>query len=1015
MSEFNASRRDVLKSTVIGLLGLAGLSTTTAPAAGHESIEPSATDLLETIQVPASSEDGFNYPYYLYVPESGQTEPVPMLVEPNNTGTATDDFEEHRTVAEKFSRGQFGWTRKFSEALTAPLLIPVFPRPRSEPVDGNHYVHALDETTMNLDSGELHRVDLQLINMIEHAQELLRDMSYPVADEVMLNGFSASGNFVNRFTGLQPDIVRSVTAGGVNGTLFLPLEQAKGHTLNYHIGVADLDEITGDGFDADSWRDVPQFIYMGGEDENDTIPYSDAWSEEQRQIALDVYGEHMQNDRMPYCESVYDDADADAEIKIYEGVGHRIPKQIQEDIVGFHRKEAELKEISFTEPPIAGETTLEVHVAIFDDQTEFDLRAFSDDRGDLTETATTVSTGNSVDTTIDLTTQVEPEEPLSAIVVQPGTTSPEEAIASVTQQASDPPSMQVTKQPTVTDQTVTINYTVSGRYETDSPVHVYLSLMDGGPKQFLNSFDPGATVEDTYEIDPAELDTAIEVGTQLQAELIDIDSNNQLAAAPVVVGEENQTEPNAPADITFETQPTEGQDEIEVSYSVDDTYEPKTFLTLQFSIRDDNDVLLGGIEPGEDVTKTVSLEKIPAKAGDRIEVQVVDQRPIGSDQTVVVRDTDDSVTLQFTNQPTESDPTATVQYQIDEEYQVQDVLTLRAYTDELPGIVPGDPLALLTVGDADTKTFTVGEDVEPASEKLTVAIMDDEPLVLAATANAEGGFDILDPHASELDISVEPTGSFDVDVSVANPGPTASTETVQLLIGDQRIKQQELQLDAGEQSQISFGEYVPVELGFDSGTHPLVVTTNSDQVSGQLSVSGDGFAILNPSPEFSLSVGRADDFEVDVSVANPDASASSGTVRFLVDEQELNQRNIQLDANEERDLSFGTYIPDELGLEIGTYTAQVITGDTTVGGQLMVIPPQIVGETPPKDLNGDGLYEDINGDGEFTIGDIQMFFQQRDADEVQTNADLFNFSGNDPDEVTISDVQALFQLFQNQG
>lgn len=78
-------------------------------------------------------------------------------------------------------------------------------------------------------------------------------------------------------------------------------------------------------------------------------------------------------------------------------------------------------------------------------------------------------------------------------------------------------------------------------------------------------------------------------------------------------------------------------------------------------------------------------------------------------------------------------------------------------------------------------------------------------------------------------------------------------------------------------------------------------------------------------------------------------------------------------------------------------------------------PPALPGqENPPQDLDGDGLYEDIDGDGEFTIGDVQVFFQNRNADVIQNNAEFFNFSESESPEVTIGDVQVLFQLFQEQ-
>jgi len=74
-------------------------------------------------------------------------------------------------------------------------------------------------------------------------------------------------------------------------------------------------------------------------------------------------------------------------------------------------------------------------------------------------------------------------------------------------------------------------------------------------------------------------------------------------------------------------------------------------------------------------------------------------------------------------------------------------------------------------------------------------------------------------------------------------------------------------------------------------------------------------------------------------------------------------------------------------------------------------PPLPDQDDPPQDLNGDGLYRDITGDGEFTIGDVQVFFQHRDSDPVQNNPEAFNFDEKEPPAVSIGDVQALFSDF----
>ena len=85
------------------------------------------------------------------------------------------------------------------------------------------------------------------------------------------------------------------------------------------------------------------------------------------------------------------------------------------------------------------------------------------------------------------------------------------------------------------------------------------------------------------------------------------------------------------------------------------------------------------------------------------------------------------------------------------------------------------------------------------------------------------------------------------------------------------------------------------------------------------------------------------------------------------------------------------------------------TSGTTGVFRIKDAPPAIVGDSVPRDLDGDGFYEDVDGDGEFTIGDVQVFFQNYQSDMVQNNAEFFNFSESEPSEVSIGDVQALFQ------
>jgi len=282
---------------------------------------------------------GFEYPFYLYAPQavtSEDTDPRPVMVEPANSGQVDDDMDVHLSAGDQLvSRGQ---ARDIADELGSPLIVPVFPRPSSNPVDWTHYIHALDDTSMGIEGGSLERVDLQLLNMVERAYDVLDDEGYPVrTDGILLNGFSASGNFVDRFTVLHPDEVISVTAGGLNGMPLLPVDEFEGRELPYHVGTADVEALTGDSVNREALDETNQFLYMGGEDDNDTIGYGDAWTDDSvEQLALDVYGDDMITERFPTSQRAYEEAGVTAQFRIYPDAGHT-PRPARSDIVEFHR------------------------------------------------------------------------------------------------------------------------------------------------------------------------------------------------------------------------------------------------------------------------------------------------------------------------------------------------------------------------------------------------------------------------------------------------------------------------------------------------------------------------------------------------------------------------------------------------------------------------------------------------------------------------------------------------------
>lgn len=340
----------------------------TAAERDGQTLEPDEPMLVE-----ANTDSGFNYPYYLVVPENGcdeftregpnsdgsewTTRSMPVLVEPHNVGERIEDFEQHLELAKKRIDGGTG--RQIAEELGSPFLIPVFPRPFEEPVDWTHMIHMLDAETMAIEDGPLARVDLQLLRMVEDARERLASAGYDVPEQIMLNGFSSQAAFVNRFAALHPERVCSVSAGGINGLVILPKERTdvRGfgeRDLNYPVGIANVADFTGKPFDVETFRDVYQFLYIGEDDDKDALLFPDAWTEpELRGIAVLTYGEDIHEERFPYCREVYEEFDVNAVFRMYEGAGHT-PEPAIEDIVTFHERALEGEEIDSIRSDIGG-------------------------------------------------------------------------------------------------------------------------------------------------------------------------------------------------------------------------------------------------------------------------------------------------------------------------------------------------------------------------------------------------------------------------------------------------------------------------------------------------------------------------------------------------------------------------------------------------------------------------------------------------------------------------------------
>ena len=289
---------------------------------------------------------GFNFPYYLFIPQGiNLNKPVHLLVEPCNTGVSRSRKSLDRKTK---ALAEASYATDIAKRLKVPLLVPVFPRPGGDewlvpvsPRPGGQrwetYTHALDRDTLLIKDGDLKRIDLQLINMIAHAQRLLRHNNMKVNEKVFMNGFSASGTFTNRFAILHPTIVRAVATGGINSIPTFPTERWDDVSMRYPVGIADVKEIADIAFDEEAYKRVSQYIYMGALDDNDTVPYRDAYDAVDADLVKSLIGAEMMPDRWRVSQSIYTTLEIPAQFFTYENTGHEIKAEVIEDIVAFFK------------------------------------------------------------------------------------------------------------------------------------------------------------------------------------------------------------------------------------------------------------------------------------------------------------------------------------------------------------------------------------------------------------------------------------------------------------------------------------------------------------------------------------------------------------------------------------------------------------------------------------------------------------------------------------------------------
>jgi hypothetical protein len=279
-------------------------------------------------EVPASPADGFHWPYLLFVPR--QIKVPCLLVIPNNTGFATDDMDLLRASAS----GEIQNESEMAERLGCPLLVPIFPRPVLG--DSDLYLHDLSRDSLLTTVEAWKRVDLQLLQMLRSAQIHLEGRGCKIDPRILLWGFSAAGDFVNRFAMLHPDRVLAVAGGGIAWPI-APATEAEKESLRYPVGIADLEAVTGSPNDLKALRSVAWFLFRGADDKNDPLNFRGCFAEADADLIRRRFG-LTPAERWTAATRLYAEARLPAHLVLYPGVGHSWTPAIREEVEQFFEK-----------------------------------------------------------------------------------------------------------------------------------------------------------------------------------------------------------------------------------------------------------------------------------------------------------------------------------------------------------------------------------------------------------------------------------------------------------------------------------------------------------------------------------------------------------------------------------------------------------------------------------------------------------------------------------------------------
>lgn len=205
-----------------------------------------------TVYVNTITKDGKMFPYILVYPQNIE-ENAEILVDTLNTV----DSESTKNRIDVFVKGADEVSSYIRSKVPAPCLYVFTPKKDflQEP-----YYQQLSRECFTESDREYDRCDLLVLESIKDAQKKMESLSgKKISEKIVLNGYSTSGVFAQRFAMIHPDIISKAIIGAATGSIPIPTED-----FDFPLGIRDFEKLFGKKFDEESYRQI-QFAYYVGE------------------------------------------------------------------------------------------------------------------------------------------------------------------------------------------------------------------------------------------------------------------------------------------------------------------------------------------------------------------------------------------------------------------------------------------------------------------------------------------------------------------------------------------------------------------------------------------------------------------------------------------------------------------------------------------------------------------------------------------------------------------------------